>query len=195
MRYEVPRDHPLRRLFRWATHEAFRQLKDLADEQVETYISEEILGELVHIDRIYWLRNAQGKRLTDLAEMVMERRGTATNGFERELEVNQHIGDLALFTAGLFPEGLNRKPPPTMPLVAQVGEVLVPCSRQLDYYVAEGKSAYQRASELWRRLSRPRSALFGRLSDRFEEYVGAMSLIRAYLREDPYFRRCEDALG
>ena len=188
MSTEVPRTHPLRKLFRWATRKAFRELSDLADRRVERYISEEILGELVHADRIYLIKDARGRRLTELAEMVTERRGEARSGFERELEVTQHIGDFALFTAGLFPEGLDRKPSESMPLLARVGHVLVPCSRQLDYYLAEGRAAYRKASELWGRLSPERSSLFDRLSERFEGYVGAMGLIRFYLREDPHFR-------
>lgn len=188
MSWSVPRKHPLRKLFRWATREAFRQLSDLADQRVETYIAEDVLGELVHVDRLYWLRDARGRRLTELAEMVLEKRGTASSGLEREMEVNQHIGDVALFTAGLFPEGLDRRPAPTAPLLAHVGDVLVPCSRQLDYYLAEGKYAYRRAGELWERLSPERSWLFGHLAHRFEGYVGAMGLIRAYLHTDPSFR-------
>jgi hypothetical protein len=189
MSTEVPRTHPLRRLFRWATREAFRQLPDLADRRTETYIAEEVLGELVHVDRIYLVRDARGRRLTDLAEMVYETSGTGGSGLERELEVNQHVGDFALFTAGLFPEGLDRRPPATVPLLARVGGVLVPCSRQLDYYLTEGRYGYRRAAELWERLSPDRAGVFRRLAHRFDGYVGAMGLIRCYLHEDPYFRR------
>ncbi len=191
MNTEVPKTHPLRKLFRRATREALRQLKDLADKRVEVYISEEILGELVHTDRVYMLRDLRGRRLTDLVDMVMEKSDTESVGLERELEVNQHIGDFALFTAGLFPEGLDHRPGATTPLLARVGGVLVPCSRQLDYYLAEGKYGYRRAGELWERLSPDRSGLFQRLAQRFEGYVGVMGLIRCYLHSDPFFRRME----
>lgn len=189
MSTEVPRAHPLRKLFRWATHEALGQLSELADGRVETYISEEVLGELVHIDRIYMIRDGRGRRLTDLAEMACERKGIQRTGLEREMELSQHIGDLALFTAGLFPEGLDRSAPPLTPLLAYAGEVLVPCSRQLDYYLAEGKYSYRRAAELWEPLSPERAGVFQRLAQHFEGYVGAMGLVRCYLRGDPRFRR------
>jgi len=193
MSLDIPLDHPLRDLFRGATRKALDRRPALDDPGVAAHISDEILCSLVHVDRIYRLRDRGGRRLTDLAEMTAEGRlPPRASGFERQLEVRQHIGDFALFMAGLFPEALDRAGPrPEDALIAKVGSVFVPFRRVYDYYIAEGRSAYAATSEMVRSLDADRSRVFGTLADRFEAYVGVMGLIRSLLSSSAYFREVE----
>ncbi|MBN1421892.1 MAG: hypothetical protein JXP34_24175 [Planctomycetes bacterium] len=193
MSLDIPRDHPLRDLFRGATREALGRLPALDDPGVAAHISDEILSSLVHVDRIYRLRDRRGRRLTELAEMTAEGRlPPRASGFERQLEVRQHIGDFALFMTGLFPETLERwGSRPEQALVAKVGSVLVPFRRMVDYYIAEGRSAYAATSAMVRPLDADRSRVFGRLAERFEAYMEVMGLIRGSLSSRAFFREVE----
>src|SRR5262249_3702992 len=51
--------------------------------------------------------NVQGRRLEEVAEMVIEAEGMPEGGRTRR-EVHRHIGDFTLFWTGVFPEAINR---------------------------------------------------------------------------------------
>jgi hypothetical protein len=182
----TPREHALRSFFRAATSWAFARHRGLHAPAIEDHISDGILAEFVHVDRIHSLRDDDGEQLAELSDMAQEGLQTtvARSGIERDLEVHQHVGDYALYMAGIFPEFLEREAAqnPT-PLLACVGSAVVSMREPVDYYIVEGRSAYSHVSKLYRALDSTRSGVFHRLSNRFEEYLELMGLIRGYIRE------------
>src|SRR4051812_45099727 len=60
-------------------------------------------------EELYKIRNAAGRSLGDVGEMLLESDpvyGPAPS-FDRERQVRKHIGDYTLFFAGMFPESIN----------------------------------------------------------------------------------------
>ncbi|UCH35384.1 MAG: hypothetical protein JSV65_03265 [Armatimonadota bacterium] len=195
MTARIPENHPLCRLFREATQWAFEQgrLQDpLSDDPaLKSYLSEEILARFVHVDNLYRLRDARGRRLEDIAEMLMEGRARDTAPALMEFERQRHIGDYALFITGVFPESLQRlRRHPTRPdrIMMSVGKLLLPFEHPEDYYRHQGKQAYSRAAELSRRHGLECESLFEQLAADYQAYVKAMSLVRLYLDASPLFQ-------
>src|SRR3954470_13108745 len=99
-------DHPLRRLFAGYTEQTFINTLGVGDPRLIDYLSE-MLSRFVNMDGIYRLRNVQGRRLEEVAEMVIEAEGLPPEGRTRR-EVHRHIGDFTLFWTGVYPEVLRR---------------------------------------------------------------------------------------
>src|SRR5947209_11820828 len=99
-------DHPLRRLFAGLTEQTFHTTLGIADPGLVDYLSL-LLSRFVHVDAIYRLRNAQGRRLEEVAEMLLDAEALPQQGRTRR-EDHRHIGDFTLFWTGVFPEGLRR---------------------------------------------------------------------------------------
>src|SRR3954452_14288849 len=99
-------DHPLRRLFAGLTEHTFVHTLGLADPRLTDYLSE-LLSRFIHLDAVYRLRNAKGRRLEEVAEMMIEAEQMPPEGRTRR-EVHRHIGDFTLFWTGLYPEALRR---------------------------------------------------------------------------------------
>src|SRR5690242_18930615 len=78
----------------------------LADPRLTDYLSELLTG-FIHIDAIFRLRAARGRRLEAVAEMMIEAEAMPAEGRTRR-EVHRHIGDFTLFWTGVSPEALNR---------------------------------------------------------------------------------------
>src|SRR5262245_5927889 len=75
----VRADHPLRRLFAGYTEQTFLNTLGVADPRLVDYLSE-MLSRFVHLDAVYRLRNVQGRRLVEVAEMVVEAEGLPPGG-------------------------------------------------------------------------------------------------------------------
>jgi hypothetical protein len=148
------------------------------------------------MDRIYRLRDRTGRQLRELTEMAVEKHSSgAASGLERDLEVHQHVGDYALFMAGLFPEFIERRRRNVdKPLLSYVGSVVVTLNQPRDYYIVEGRSAYSHVARLYTKLDSGRSTVFERLSKRFEDYLDLMGCIRAELREDQGFQEAKEII-
>ncbi|GAB4388139.1 MAG: hypothetical protein Kow0025_05590 [Thermodesulfovibrionales bacterium] len=187
---EIPPGHPLRKLFRWATRNAFRFSEELHAEEIEDYLSDWILARFVHSDNLYIIRNAKGRKLGEVAGLM----AAGAPGAEGELAVNQHIGDYVLFMAGLFPEGLTRhlsRPGSAEGLLIKTGAIFRPCKSPLEYYVLRGQASYRRAYD----LAGEKAWVFQRLSDHFGGYVSVMSLVRLNLEGSSFFRSLKDIIG
>lgn len=103
----VPKpDHPLRRLFAGITENAFITILGVADPRVTDYLSE-LLSRFISMDAIHRLRNAAGKRLEEVADMMIEAEALPAEGRTRR-EFHRHIGDFTLFWTGVYPEALKR---------------------------------------------------------------------------------------
>ena len=164
-------DHPLRKLFRKALDFGFRE--NPADKPgVNTYIEEQILCEFIRTDNLYKIKDASGKPLEDIADLLAE--GDVrlnAQSFNREFEVHKHIGDYTLFMLGMFPLALARRSGREFIL----GRIIVPGSTLYDHYVIQGKRSYGLASEFADR------ELFLELSTNFLLYRNVLELVRIYL--------------
>ncbi len=191
---EIPEGHPLRVLFREAASWAFRhgQFPEprARDERLRRYLSEDLLTRFLHVDQLYRLRDAGGRPLADVAEMLIS--GEASGGPEelRALTVQRHIGDYTLFITGLFPESLERIRRDWTrkdSVMVQLGDLVVPFRDPGEYYEEAGRRAYWRASEIGREAGLSEAEVFEMLSEFFRVYVQLMNLIRIYLEASPVF--------
>jgi hypothetical protein len=104
----IPESHPLRQLFQELVGRHYAEEIGIRDPQVVAYVSH-LLAEFCEADQLFKIHNAADRPLTDLAEMLLESDpiyGPAPS-FDRERQVRKHIGDYALFFAGMFPESIN----------------------------------------------------------------------------------------
>ena len=98
--------HPLRRMFSGVTEQTFLQTLGVADPPLIDYLSE-LLARFIHMDGIFRLRDAAGKRLEEVAEMLIEAQAVPPEG-RTAREIHRHIGDFTLFWTGVYPEMLKR---------------------------------------------------------------------------------------
>jgi hypothetical protein len=99
-------DHPLRRLFAGLTEQTFITTLGVADPPLTDYLSG-LLSRFVHMDALYRLRDSSGRRLEEVADMMLDAEAMPPEGRTRR-EVHRHIGDFTLFWTGVYPEALQR---------------------------------------------------------------------------------------
>ena len=104
--WSPPADHPLQRLFAGYTEQTFQNTLGIADPPLVDYLAV-LLSRFIHMDAVYRLSNARGRRLEEVAEMMIEAESMPPQGRTRR-EVYRHIGDFTLFWTGVYPEALNR---------------------------------------------------------------------------------------
>jgi hypothetical protein len=174
----IPVDHPLSRLFRELVHRQFVHGAGMADPEIAEYVAG-VLVDFTHTDNLYRIRDARGRRLEEVAEMLVESHPLlAAQSFDRERAVRKHIGDFTLFFTGLFPEAvaaLPRRRPLSLDAFVD--------------YVKAGKESYAVVAAFDVGEYRHQAPLFRRLSDRFEECVFGLNLVRAELERmarEPY---------
>jgi hypothetical protein len=156
-------DHPLRRLFSGLTEQTFMATLGVADPPLTDYLSE-MLARFIHVDALYRLRNAQGRRLEEVAEMVLSAEAMPAAGRTRR-EVHRHIGDFTLFWTGVYPEALNR-----------LRSVLTK-----DHFIdfcEQGKRSYYIASTFEEEPYRAEAAVLRRLSEAFELCAYGLTQVR-----------------
>jgi len=141
----------LKRLFQGLTEQIFQVRFGVADPSLTDYLSE-LLLRFIRIDAIFKVRDLHGKRLDEVADMLLaadQREGRP------QREILRHIGDFTLFWTGVYPDQLKQLRHP---------------DRQdslLDYQ-EQGKRSYFIASRLEAEVQGERSAVLRRLSDEFE---------------------------
>ena len=107
MREAVSPNHPLRRLFAGCLEQTFVTELGLCDPSLTDYLAE-LLTNFIHVDRIFSLRNAAGKQLEEVADMLTEAfLGQRLSSRQRQRFLHRHIGDFTLFWTGVYPEGLH----------------------------------------------------------------------------------------
>ena len=104
--WELPAGHILTRTFAGLTEHAFLTRLGIADPALVDYISG-LLGRFVHTDTINRLRDADGRAVLALGQMISEA-DALPDGGRTKREYFRHIGDVALFWTGLFPEAITR---------------------------------------------------------------------------------------
>ena len=158
-----PPDHPLRRLFAGLTEQTFQSTLGLADPPLTDYLSE-LLSRFIHTDAIYRLRDAAGRRLEEVAGMMIEAEAMPPEGRTRR-ELHRHIGDFTLFWTGVYPEALQR-----------LRSVL-----RKDYFIdycEQGKRSYYIASTFEQAPYGDVAPVLRRLSDEFELCAYGLNQVR-----------------
>jgi len=168
---EIKESHPLRRLFRNALEYGFT-LNPTDKAEIADYIEEQILCEFIHMDRLYKIRDGEGRNLEDMADMLAEGDMLMNaQSFDREFQVHKHIGDYTLFMLGMFPSILcGRKGKELL-----LGSVIVPGSSLSDLYALQGQRSYRIAAEFTHR------ELFMELSSNFVKYKAVIEFAGTYL--------------
>ncbi|HUK55241.1 MAG TPA: hypothetical protein VLY20_01120 [Nitrospiria bacterium] len=167
----VPHNHPLRQLLTDLTERTFSQKLRWPDPPVVHYVSN-LLLDFTHVDHLYRIRNAKGKRLEEVAGMLLEADLLLNAGsFEREREVHRHIGDFTLFMVGIFPEFLKR---------IKIRQWIHQPDFLIDY-IKVGKHSYRNVSEFNYGEYKQFVPLFRKLSDNFELCVIGLGYIKAAL--------------
>lgn len=157
--------HPLRQLFDGLVERTFKLSVGGYDPQVARYLGD-LLTEFIHMDRVYQIRDARGRRLEEVAEMLMEGdvRMNASS-FVREREVHKHIGDFTLFWTGLYPEMLRH-----FRSAARKDHLLD--------YVDQGKNSYYIASTFNYGAFEEEARVLRHISHEFEFCVYALNRVR-----------------
>jgi hypothetical protein len=89
--------HPLRALFGELLASEMS-----GDREVAQYVAN-LLLDFVRTDQLYRIRDARGKHLEEIGEMLVESNPLLiAASFDREREVRKHIGDFTLFFTGMF---------------------------------------------------------------------------------------------
>jgi len=103
----ISADHPIRELFGSLVRRAFAGQLRLTDPELARYIAN-VLVDFTHRDHLFRIRDARGKMIEEVAEMLLEGDVSLNaTSFEREREVHKHIGDFTLFWTGTYPEMLR----------------------------------------------------------------------------------------
>ena len=156
-------DHPLRRMFAGLTEQTFINTLGVADPRLTDYLSE-LLSRFIHMDAVYRLSNVRGRKLEEVADMMIEAEAMPPAGRTRR-EVYRHIGDFTLFWSGVFPEALRRMRSPLR-------------KDELVDYCERGKRSYYIASTMRERDDDEQSGVLERLSHDFELCVYGLGEVR-----------------
>jgi hypothetical protein len=159
---EISQGNTLRRFFAGLTEHIFEARLGVADPPLVDYLSC-ILLRFTHSDEFSRIRALDGRPIHEVADMMGEaaqRIGSARR------EVHRHIGDLALFWTGVYPECLKR----------------LQASDRKDFFIdycTQGKRAYSIAATL---ESEPEndapSDILERLSAQFEMCAFGLGEVR-----------------
>ena len=162
-------DHPLRRLFAGLTEQTFITALGWADPRLTDYLSA-MLSRFIHQDSIFKLRDATGRRLEEVAEMMIQAEGLPEGRTRRE--VHRHIGDFTLFWTGVYPEALRRL------------RSIFRKDHFIDY-CAQGKRSYYIASTFEDDPYCDEAPVLRRLSEEFEVCAYGLSQVRREWEKQP----------
>ncbi len=181
----IPDGHPLQQLFLELVRSHFSEDVGVRDRDVSDYVAN-MLTEFCECDNLYKIRDAAGRPLHDVGEMLLEADpvyGPAPS-FDRERQVRKHIGDYTLFFTGMFPESINR---------FRLRRARL--ENFIDFMKA-GKESYYIVSKFEFFEYAKVAPLFARLSHEFERCVYGLNLVKNELQEmqHPIYRRTSELL-
>jgi len=162
--------HPLELFFQQAVRNSYEGKLGLNDPDATAYVAR-LLCEFSEAEKLYMVRDELGRPIEELTEMVQAAdpvHGSAPS-FDAERARRKHIGDYALFVAGMYPEAMNssrrlRRHQPSL------GELIV--AGKESYYIVSQFNLFEYEQE---------APLFARLSDRFERYILGLTMVREEL--------------
>ena len=159
----------LKRFFSGLAEYTFHTQLGIADPPLVDYLAG-MLTRFIRYEAIYRVRNATGKTLAEVAEMMVE---SEQRVGDARREVHRHIGDFTLFWSGVYPESLARLQRPDQ-------------TDSLLDYCAQGKRAYYIASTIRGANNEDECDVLERLSARFELCMyGLGEIRREWERHDP----------
>jgi hypothetical protein len=126
----------------------------VGDDVIAAYLAE-VLAEFARADRLWRLRDAEGRRVATMVEML----GVVPEEAGGERDFFRYVGDFALFMSGLFRPWAER-------------------GGFLGWYLADGARAYARVAALGDRVPRRERLILAELAARFELYAGALDYLR-----------------
>lgn len=181
----IPESHPLQKLFLELVGRHYAQEIGLRDSHVVNYVAH-LLAEFCDVDQLFKIRNASGKPLSDVGEMLLESDpvfGSAPS-FDRERQVRKHIGDYTLFFTGMFPESINHFRLRRHRLESFVD--WMKAGRE-SYYIVSKFDCFEYTKV---------APLFASLSNHFEQCVYGLNLVKNDLQEmqHPIVRRTDEIL-
>jgi len=181
----IPESHPLQQLFIELVGRHYAEQIGLRDPQIVNYVAH-LLAEFCDAEELFRIRNAGGRPLTDVGEMLVESNpvfGPAPS-FDRERQVRKHIGDYTLFFTGMFPESINH-----FRLRRNRLENFVD-------WIKAGKESYYIVSKFEHFEYAKVAPLFANLSQNFEQCVYGLNLVKNDLQEmqHPLAQRATDLL-
>jgi hypothetical protein len=168
----IPETHPLQQLFIEMVGRHYAEAIGIRDPQVVGYVAH-LLSEFCEAEQFFKIHNVEGRPLNDVGEMLLESDpiyGPAPS-FDRERQVRKHIGDYTLFFAGMFPESINH-----YRLRRQRLESLVD-------WMKAGKESYYIVSKFEFFEYAKVAPLFAQLSQKFEECVYGLNMVKNELTE------------
>ncbi len=181
----VPASHPLQTLFIDLVSHHYMTGVGLYNPEISQYVAA-MLADFCEVEQLYKIRDAGGRPLHDVGEMLLESNpvyGDAPS-FDRERQVRKHIGDFTLFFTGMFPESINN-----WRLRRQRLENFVD-------FMKAGKESYYIVSQFDQFEYKKAAPLFAQLSDHFEQCVYGLNLVKNELAElqHPIVRRTNEIL-
>jgi hypothetical protein len=179
----VPESHPLQKLFVELVGRHYAEQIGIRDPQIVAYVAH-LMTEFCDAEQLFKIRNAVGRPLNDVGEMLVESDpvyGPAPS-FDRERQVRKHIGDYTLFFAGMFPESINH-----FRLRRQRVENYVD-------WVKAGKESYYVVSKFDCFEYTKTAPLFANLAQHFEQCVYGLNMVKNELREmqHPIAKRADE---
>jgi hypothetical protein len=162
--------HPLEPFFQQAVRNSYEGKLGLHDPDVTDYVAH-LLCDFSEAENLYRVRDEAGHPIDDLTDMMVAAdpvNGSAAS-FDEERAVRKHIGDYALFVAGMYPGAMDnsrrhRRPHPSLAELIQAGKE--------SYYIVSQFNLFEYEQE---------APLFARLSDRFERCILGLTLVREEL--------------
>ena len=164
--------HPLEPFFQQAVRNSYEGKLGLHDPDVTNYVAR-LLCEFSDARNLYCIRDGSGNAIEELEEM--ERAADPVNGsapsFDAERALRKHIGDYALFVAGMYPEAAKsrRRVRHRSPSITDL--------------IRTGKQSYFIVSQFDLFEYEQEAPLFARLSDNFERWLLGLTLVREELGE------------
>ena len=162
--------HPLERFFQQAVRNSYEGRLGLLDPGLTEYVAR-LLCQFSEAENLYKLRDETGRPVEELAEMISA--SDPVNGpapsFDAERAMRKYIGDYALFVGGMYPEA-----------AASDRRLRRHCASFADL-IRAGKESYFIVSQFNLFEYQEEAPLFARLSDRFEQCVLGLTLVREEL--------------
>lgn len=163
--------HPLEPFFRQAVRNSYEGKLGLHDPEVTGYVAH-MLCEFVESENLFCMRDQMGHPMDELTEMMRAADPVlgAASSFDAERALRKHIGDYALFVAGMYPEAAGyarreRRHQPSLKELIRAGKE--------SYFIVSQFNLFEYERE---------APLFARLSDQFENCILGLTLVREELK-------------
>ena len=180
----ISESNPLQQFFQEVVGRNYGEL-GIRSFEVHSYVAN-LLTEFCETDTLHKIKNADGRPLSDVGEMLLQADpvyGPAPS-FDYERQVRKHIGDYSLFFSGMFPESLNHNRLRRARLENFID------------FIRAGKESYFIVSKFEHFEYTKVAPLFASLSEHFEQCVFGLNQVKNELQEmqHPIIRRTNEFL-